>query len=117
MSQATQDLCHQAKVSIPSTEQLVNGLYKANNYDGLKAYEDWKTMNSGERVSKAVGRDFYIFGAGAIFSAYHCLRISSLSKSGKVMAPAGLAFSVFMLMGVATTKATYRSLVAKSSTE
>ena len=117
MSKATEDLCNQAKVSIPSTEQLMNGLYKANNYDGVKAYDDWSRMNSGERVAKAVGRDVYIFGASAIFSAYQCTRISSLSKSGKMMAPFGLGFSLFMLMGVATTKATYRSKVAKPTTE
>ena len=117
MSEITQDLCNQAKVSVPSTSQLVDGLFKVNNYDGLKAHEDWKRMNSGERVSAAVGRDFYIFGAGAIFSAYHCARLSSLSKSGKMMAPLGLGFSVLMIMGVGLTKATYRSLVAKPATE
>ena len=117
MSQTTQDLCNQAKVSVPSTQQLVNGLFKVNNFDGLKAHEDWKRMHSGEKVSKAVGRDFYIFGATGLFSAYHCMRLSSLSKSGKMMAPIGLGFSIFMFLGVATTKATYRSLVAKPATE
>ena len=95
----------------------MNGLFKVNNYDGLKAHEDWKRMNTGERVSQAVGRDFYIFGALGLFSAYQCTRLSSLSKSGKMAAPIGLGLSIFMFLGVATTKATYRSLVAKPATE
>ena len=56
MSNSTEELFHQAKVSVPSTDQLVNGLFKANNFDGLKAHDDWVQMNSGERVSQSVNR-------------------------------------------------------------
>ena len=113
MPTATEEVCHQAKVSVPSTSQLVNGLFKTNNYDGLKAHENWVKMNTGEKVAKAVNRDVYIFSATGIFALYQCTRLSSLSKSGKMMAPAGLGLSLLALLGVANTKAHYKALVAK----
>ena len=38
---ATQDLIHQVRVGTPSTEALVAGLYAVNNFDGVKANDEW----------------------------------------------------------------------------
>ena len=40
-------------------------------------------------------------------------RLSSLSKSGKILAPVGLGFSAFVLLGVQSARANYRALVKK----
>ena len=44
-------------------------------------------------------------------------RLSSLSKSGKMLAPIGLGLSAFFLLGAASAKANHRSLVKKQEAE
>ena len=61
--------------------------------------------------------DPYIFSFTGLFSLYQRTRLSSLSKSGKFMAPFGAAFSAYAIVAAKTTAAQKKRVAAGPATE
>ena len=79
----------------------MEGLFEANNYNGLAASKTWLTVNKHEQICDTLGKLRYVmFGTGAV-SFYHLARFSSLSPSGRYCAGAGALFSLWGIFSVA----------------
>ena len=100
-----------ARVRVPSTQEMVDGLFKVNGYDGMKANADWQEMAMNQKVSRQLANDKYVFLSTGLFSLYHCTRMGSLSKTGKVGAPFGLFLSVWGLLSSQSALAAMRTRV------
>ena len=87
-----------SRVRVPTTQQMVDGLFKVNGYDGVKANLDWQEMELNQKVSRSLANDKYIFMGTGLFSLYHCTRMGSLSKTGKFLAPFGAFMSLWGLL-------------------
>tara|TARA_B110000305_G_C18763722_1_gene326454 strand:+ start:223 stop:462 length:240 start_codon:yes stop_codon:yes gene_type:complete len=57
-------------------------------------------MNKMEKSARGMTTMRYFTAGLGLFSAYSCVRLSSLSKSGKLLAPIGLVFSVFAQISI-----------------
>ena len=57
-------------------------------------------MRDAQKMAGLLKNDVYIFGAVFLFSGYQMTRLSSLSSSGKKMAPIGLGLSALALFNV-----------------
>ena len=94
-------LFNHARAQYTPTSVIVNGLFESNNYDGIQANKDWVIMNEYERTAKGMTTWRYITAGLGLFSAYSCVRFTSLSKSGKFWAPVGLVFSAYAQFSIA----------------
>ena len=100
-------LCNHARALYTPTGVIVNGLFEANNYDGIKANEDWARMHNNERIGNVMNTAKYCSAGLGLFSAYSCARYASLSKSGKIWAPLGLGLSAYIFVSNMGAKAYY----------
>lgn len=78
----------------PSTKTLMAGLYESNNFDGKKASEAWEELNAIQTRSQIINFSKYCFLGMFGLSLYHSTRLGSLSRSGRLAALGGLAYSV-----------------------
>ena len=95
LDERTKLVFQQARAGVSSNKAIMEGLYTANNFNGLKASQDWQKMNNHERVARMFDTEKYLFTGTGIVSLYHLTRFNSLSSSGRILAPAGAVFSLF----------------------
>ena len=89
------------QVCLASTKDLVDGLFTSNKYDGAKAADTWRMMNSQEENFKnsKIARNVYLLAF--LFSGYnYFFRFNSLSSSGKNWARFGFVFSYFVAANI-----------------
>ena len=92
-----------AQVGLASTKDLVDGLFTSNKFDGAKAADTWRIMNTQEENFKnsRIARNLYL--CTFLLSGYNYLfRFNSLSSSGKNWARFGLLFSYFVVGSIQT---------------
>ena len=101
-----------AQVGVASTKDLVDGLFKSNNYDPVLAVDTWKIMSNQEEnfQNQKIARNVYLMAF--LFSGYNYLfRFKSLSSSGKNLARFGFFFSYFV---VGSFQANYNRAIANA---
>ena len=94
------ELLKQVRVNAATNKNIVDGLFAANAFDGIKASQAWTEMETQDRIRMKIPYYKFILLTGGAFSFYQLARIGSLSKSGKFGAIFGAVSSVVLLNSI-----------------